>query len=174
MPIMPDANIIAFQDTTPKIDDTAFIASGARIIGDTVIGKDSSIWFNVVVRGDVNYIRIGERTNIQDNSTVHVTTETGPCIIGDEVTIGHNAIIHACKIENNCLIGMGATVMDDAIIREGSIVGAGAVVTMGKEFPPNSLILGAPAKAVKTIGAKEHEAIKYSVNHYLDTVKGYK
>ena len=173
MPIMNNANIIPFGGKTPEIDGSALVCTGATVIGDTQIGAESSIWFNVVVRGDVNYIRIGKRTNIQDNTTIHVTSGVAPCIIGDNVTVGHNAVVHACTVEDNCLIGMGATVLDKAVIREGSIVGAGAVVTMGKEFPPNSLILGAPAKVVKTLGENEMAGLRDSAQHYVDTAKCY-
>lgn len=171
---MEQAHLLAYLGQEPKISSSAFIASGAKIIGDVEIGEESSIWFNVVVRGDVHHIRIGQRTNIQDNSTVHVTSGVAPCIIGDDVTVGHNAIVHACTVENRCLIGMGAVVLDRAMIREGSLVGAGAVVTMGKEFPPNSLILGSPAKAVRTLTEEEQASLLDSSKHYVDTAANYK
>lgn len=171
--------ILIHKNKTPKIGKQSFIAQGAMIIGDVNIGSNSSVWFNAVLRGDVNSIRVGNNTNIQDLTCVHVWhkkfDENGkecdpgyPCIIGDDVTIGHNCTIHACTIKNRCLIGMQATVMDGAVIEEDSIVGAGAVVTKNKSFPPRSLILGNPAKFIRELKPEEIEEIKNSASRYAE------
>lgn len=170
---LPGSHILPFGGKTPKIGKNVLVASGAQLIGDLEIGDESSIWFNVVVRGDVHRIRIGARTNVQDNTTVHVTEGQSPCIIGSDVTIGHNAIVHACTVEDLCLIGMGAVVLDKAVIREGSLVGAGALVTQGKEFPPRSLIIGSPAKAVRQLTDEELAGLRESAGHYVTTARGY-
>lgn len=170
--------LINFQGKNPKIASDVFIAEGAKIIGEVEIGRDSSIWFNCVLRGDENFIKIGERTNIQDLTTLHIwhrlfndkgeMIDSGfPVIIGDDVTIGHNCIIHACKIESCCLIGMHSCIMDDVCIGEKSIVGAGSVVTKGKKFPPHSLILGNPAKLVRELKEEEIALIKESAQNYV-------
>ncbi len=134
----------------PTISPTAFIATGARIIGDVTLGEESSVWYNAVLRGDINRIVIGRRTNIQDGCILHLENEH-PCIVGDDVTVGHGAILHGCIIEDGVLIGMGATVLSGAVIQKGSIVGAGAVVTEGLFVPPFSLVVGVPAKIVKSV-----------------------
>ncbi len=170
---LPNANILPFGGVSPTLAPDVFVASGAQLIGDLHVGRQSSIWFNVVIRADVHYIRIGERTNIQDNTTVHVTESQAPCIIGSDVTVGHNCIVHACTVEDHCLIGMGAIILDKAVIREGSLVGAGALVTQGKEFPPRSLILGSPAKAVRLLTEVEYQALSDSARHYVETASRY-
>lgn len=166
--------IYDFQGASPKIDKNVFIAQSADIIGDVEIGEDSSIWFGVVIRGDVHHIKIGKRTSIQDLSMVHVThyknpdkNDGSPTIIGDDVTIGHKVMLHGCKIENACLIGMSATILDDAIIGEESIVGASALVTKGKIFPPRSLILGNPAKAIRPLTDEEVTSLYKSSDNYV-------
>lgn len=133
----------AFQDKTPETKGALFIAWNAQVSGDVVLGKDSSVWYSVTMRGDVAPIRIGDRTNIQDNTVCHVSTDV-PLKVGDGVTVGHGVIIHGCTIEDNCLIGMGATVLDEAVIGRDSIVGAGALVTKGKKFPPAPSSWGIP------------------------------
>lgn len=170
---MPLASVIPFRGLLPRLAERVFLANGAHLIGSVEVGADSSIWFNTVVRGDVQSIRIGARTNVQDNTTVHVTSGTGPCEIGSEVTIGHNAIIHACTIEDRCLIGMGAIILDGARIQAGSIVGAGALVTQGKSFPAGSLILGSPARAVRQLNADEQTSLLASAEHYIETARAY-
>ncbi len=170
---LPHTNVLPFAGATPDLGEGVFLASGAQLIGDLRIGRDSSVWFNTVIRADVHYIRIGERTNIQDNSTVHVTEGQSPCVIGSDVTVGHNCIVHACTVEDLCLIGMGAIILDKAVIRHGSLVGAGALVTQGKEFPPRSLILGSPAKAVRTLTDAEYHGLAESARHYVETAKRY-
>ena len=163
-----------FNNYIPKIDKSCFIAQNTSIIGNVEIGKDSSIWFGTVIRGDMHYIKIGKRTNIQDNSIIHVTTDISPTIVKDGVTIGHGAIIHGCTIENNTLIGMGSIIMDNAIINEGSIIAAGALVTPNTIIPENTLAIGIPAKPLRKISNKEYNEILESSNHYVDFAKKYK
>ena len=144
--------IKAFQGIHPTIDSTAFVAETAVIIGDVEMGAQSSVWYNCVVRGDVNHIRIGARSNVQDLSMLHVTHKKhvddpgAPLIIGDDVTIGHSVTLHGCTLQNGCFIGMQAMVMDLAVVGEGALVGARALVTEGTVIPPHTLWVGAPAK----------------------------
>ncbi|MEL7649497.1 MAG: gamma carbonic anhydrase family protein [Sedimentibacter sp.] len=153
-----------FQGRMPVISEKTYIADGCFVIGDVIMEEYSSLWYNCVARGDVNSIRIGKYTNIQDGSVVHVADEC-PTVIGDYVTVGHRAIIHGCTIEDHCLIGMGAVVMNNAVIGRGSIVAAGAVVKENQVVPPFSLVAGVPAKIVRAISEetdKIHaQAIKY-------------
>lgn len=149
--------ILPWRGVAPQIHERAFIAPNATVIGDTVIGKGSSIWYGTVVRGDVHEIRIGERTNIQDNSVVHVTGGKFGTYIGSDVTIGHRAILHACTLENHCFIGMGATVMDGAVVERNAMVAAGAMVTPGKRVPSGELWGGSPAKFLRKLGEAELE-----------------
>lgn len=167
--------IYDFQGTSPKIDKSVFVAPSADIIGDVEIGEDSSIWFGVVIRGDVHRIKIGKRTSIQDLSMLHVThykkpdkSDGSPTIIGDDVTIGHRVMLHGCMVENSCLIGMSATILDDAIIGEESIVGANSLITKGKIFPPRSLILGNPAKVIRPLRDEEIEFLHKSAKNYVN------
>ena len=162
-----------FKAIKPEIHDSALVAESAQVIGDVVIGEESSIWFNAVVRGDVNYIRIGMRTNIQDGCVLHVARRTLPLIIGDEVTVGHNAVLHACTVGNRCLIGMGAIVMDDAEVGENSIVGAGALVISGTKIPPGSLVLGSPAQVKRPLTEEESRNIRESAAHYVADIENY-
>ncbi len=162
-----------FKAIKPEIHDSAMVAESAQVIGDVVIGEESSIWFNAVVRGDVNYIRIGMRTNIQDGCVLHVARRTLPLIIGDEVTVGHNAVLHACTVGNRCLIGMGAIVMDGAEVGENSIVGAGALVISGTKIPPGSLVLGSPAQVKRPLTEEEARNIRESAAHYVADIENY-
>lgn len=166
--------IHTFKDKTPVIDPAAFIVDSAQVIGDVVIGADSGVWFNAVVRGDVHYIRIGKRTNIQDCSVLHVARGRFPLIIEDDVTVGHNVILHACVVRSRCLIGMGAVVMDGAEIGEDSIIGAGALVTQKTLVPPGSLVLGSPAKVKRQLTEKEIRSIKRSAEHYVEDIRNYR
>ena len=159
--------IITYKGITPTIDPSVFIADGVHIIGDVEIGKDSSVWYNTVIRGDVNYIRIGERTNIQDNTVVHVTNKKFPTHIGSNVTIGHSAVIHACTINDYSLIGMGAVVLDDANVGPFALVAAGAVVTMGMVIPEGMLAAGVPAKIVRTLTDDERKNEKLRCDEIL-------
>ena len=166
--------IIKFKNHTPIISQSAFIAENTSIIGDVKIGEQTSIWFGTTIRADMNYIHIGDRTNIQDNSIVHVTTDIAPTIIGNGVTIGHGAIIHGCTIEDNCLIGMGAIIMDEAIIEEGSMIAAGAIVTPKTIAPKNTLMVGIPAKPIRELTKDEYLEIIERAQHYIDFSGNYK
>lgn len=162
-----------FENKVPQLGEGTYAAPGAHIIGDVVIGAGSSIWFNTVVRGDVHFIRIGERTNIQDNSVVHVTSGVHPTVVGNEVTAGHRVILHGCTIEDRSLIGMGAVIMDGAVVGAGSIVGAGSVVTPGTQIPPGVLALGTPCKVLRALKESEIKFLEASALHYFDLAKKY-
>lgn len=167
-------NIRSFQGITPNIASSAYIDEACVIIGDVTIGADSSIWPTVVIRGDVHKITIGARTNIQDGSVVHVTAdnEYNPgghaTVIGNGVTIGHKAILHACTVEDFALIGMNATVLDGAIVRAKALIGAGSVVSPGKEIEGGYLWLGTPAKKIRELTEKELAYLEFSAQHYVD------
>ncbi len=167
------ALIKAYKGIEPKIHDTVFMVESAVVIGDTEIGENSSLWFNAVVRGDVNYIRIGERTNVQDNSVLHVTNKTCPLIIGDDVTIGHSVTLHGCTVENSCLIGMGAIILDNAVIGEGSLVAAGTLVPEGMKVEPGSLVMGLPGKVVRELSEEERAKIFQSAKNYMGYARDY-
>jgi gamma-carbonic anhydrase len=166
--------IRSYRGTYPTIDPSVYVDQGAQIIGDVVIGAQSSIWCNTVVRGDVNSIRIGTRTNVQDLSVLHVTRRTALLIIGDEVTIGHAVILHGCTIKNRCLIGMGSIVMDGAVVGEESIVGAGALVTEGMVVPPRMLAVGVPAVIRRALTAREIEFLAASAANYVRDAEEYR
>jgi len=163
-----------YQGISPKLGHNTWVAPSADVIGDVTCGEECSIWFGCVVRGDVHYIKIGDRVNIQDLSMIHVThykkpdrSDGNPTIIGNDVTIGHRVMLHGCTIEDACLIGMSATILDGAVIGKESIVGAGALVTKGKIFPPRSLIMGSPAKAVRELGDDEVKELYASAHRYV-------
>ena len=169
-----------FKETTPNIGKNSWIAPSADVIGDVSCGEDCSIWFGSVIRGDVHYIRIGNRVNIQDLSMLHVThykkadkSDGNPTIIGDDVTIGHRVMLHGCTIESACLIGMSATILDGAVIGKESIVGAGALVTKNKIFPSRSLIVGSPAKVIRELTDDEVEELYASASRYVEFKKDY-
>lgn len=156
-----------FLGIAPQYDDSNFIAETAVVIGDVTLGRRASVWHHVTLRGDVNWIRIGAASNVQDNTVVHVTHGTAPTDIGNHVTIGHSAIIHGCTIEDNVLVGMGATVMDHAVIGRDSIVGARALVTQRTEVPPRSLVLGHPATVVRELTDEEVATIRPYADNYV-------
>jgi carbonic anhydrase/acetyltransferase-like protein (isoleucine patch superfamily) len=158
--------IRTFQGIKPTIAESAFIEETAVVIGDVVVGDDSSVWFNAVIRGDVHYIRIGSRTNIQDLCVVHVTHDTYPTILGDDVTVGHHVVLHGCTIKDRVLVGMGATIMDGALIGEDCIVGARALVT-------KSLIVGSPAKVKRPVTNEELAWIRESAQNYVKYSRQY-
>ncbi len=163
-----------YKNISPLIGNKTWIAPSADIIGDATIGDDCSIWFGVVIRADVHYIKIGHRTSIQDLSMIHVThykktdkSDGHPTIIGNDVTVGHQVMLHGCTIEDACLIGMSATILDGAVISKESIVGAGSLVTKNKYFPPRSLIMGSPAKAVRQLTEEEVKELYASAKRYI-------
>jgi len=163
----------AFRGIMPTVAAGAFIEDTAAVIGDVVIGSESSVWFHAVIRGDVHFIRIGHRTNIQDLSMLHVTHDTHPLILGDDVTIGHHVVLHGCTLKNRILVGMGAIVMDGAVIEEDCVVGAGALVTERTHIPPKSLVLGAPAKVKRPLTEDELSWIKNSARNYIRYARQY-
>ena len=172
-------NIRPYKNILPRIADTAYVDEAACVIGDVEIGDDSSIWPMVSVRGDVNSIRIGARTNVQDGCVLHVTHD-GPLspggfalTIGDDVTVGHGVILHACTVEDQCLIGMGAVVLDGAVVDSGAMVGAGSIVSPRKVLPGGYLYLGSPARQVRELSDKEKDFLKHSAKHYVDLKNDY-
>jgi carbonic anhydrase/acetyltransferase-like protein (isoleucine patch superfamily) len=160
--------------TNPKIHPSVFIAPGAQVFGDVEIGADSSLWFNSIVRGDVNFIRIGERTNIQDLSMIHVSYHGHPTIIGNGVTIGHASILHACTIGDYALIGMGTQILDGVEIGEYSLIGAGSLVTKGTKIPPRTQAFGRPAKVTGELTEKQIEHLRWSARHYVNLARTYR
>ena len=172
-------NIQAFNQYFPRIDATAFIHNTATIIGDAVIGEHSSVWPGAVIRADINYIRIGNNTNIQDLSMLHVhhqserDPEGSPLIIGDHVTIGHTVILHGCTIEDECLIGMGSIVMDKAVVQKNVLLAAGSLVPEGKVLESGYLYVGRPAKKVRALTPDELTHFLYSANHYVSVKNQY-
>jgi len=170
-----------FKQWSPSIGTKTWIADSADVIGNITLGKDCSVWFGCVVRGDVHRISIGDRTNIQDLSMIHVThykkadmSDGNPTIIGHDVTVGHRVMLHGCTIEDACLIGMSATILDGAVIGKESIVGAGALVTKNKKFPPRSLIVGSPAKVVRELSDEEVAELYASAQRYVAFKEDYR
>ena len=169
-----------FKSFTPSLGSNTWVAPSADVVGDVTCGEDCSIWFGSVVRGDVHFIKIGNRVNIQDLSMIHVThykkedkSDGNPTIIGDDVTIGHRVMLHGCTIESACLIGMSATILDGAVIGKESIVGAGSLVTKNKVFPPRSLIMGSPAKLIRELNDEEINELYASASRYVEFKKDY-
>ncbi|MCF6335419.1 MAG: gamma carbonic anhydrase family protein [Spirochaetales bacterium] len=156
-----------FNGIEPDLEKANFVAMSADVIGDVTAGENSSIWYNCTLRGDIAAIKIGRNSNIQDNSVIHVGHNV-PTLIGNNVTIGHRVLLHGCTIEDGCLIGMGAIILDNSTIGSESIVGAGALVTMGKKFPPRSLIIGSPARAIRSLTEDEVEGIRKNVASYVE------
>jgi carbonic anhydrase/acetyltransferase-like protein (isoleucine patch superfamily) len=154
-------------NTKPVVGERVFTAESADILGEVQLGNDVSIWFNVVLRGDVEKITIGDCSNVQDGTVIHTTLDKYPAVLGNYVSIGHNVTLHGCKINDNVLVGIGAIVLDDAEIGENSIVAAGTLVPPGKKFPPNSLLMGSPAKVVKTLTEKDIEGVRANAERYL-------
>ena len=157
----------AYKGRRPAVDPTAYVDASAQVIGDVEIGPESSIWMCAVVRGDVNFIRIGARSNVQDGSIVHVMHETHPTRIGDDVTIGHAAVVHGCTIADRVLVGMSATILNGAVIGEDSIVAAGSLVTEGMVVPPRSMVMGVPAKVRRTLSDAEVASILDFSQNYV-------
>lgn len=163
-----------FQNLTPRIHETAFIAENAVVIGDVEIGADSSVWYGSILRGDVNYIRVGARTNIQDACVLHVSAKTHPTVLEDEVTLGHRVTLHGCYVETGCLIGIGAIVMDGARIGRNSLIGAGSLVTPNTEIPPRSLVLGSPARVKRELADAEVKDLEKFWHNYVSYSRIYK
>lgn len=163
-----------FRGVMPRIADSAYIHESAQVVGDIEIGERSSVWLNVSMRGDVNYIRIGNETSIQDNTVLHVERDTYPLIIGNRVTVGHSAVLHGCVVEDRVLIGIGAIVLNGARIGTGSVIAAGALVTERTEIPPNSLVMGSPAKVKREVSAEERARFDVNCNNYIEMTAIYK
>lgn len=164
---MEEQKLFPYQDVSPKIHSSVFLASGVKVIGDVTIGENSSVWYNTVIRGDVHYIRIGSETNIQDCSMLHVTNGKFPLNIGSKVTIGHSVKLHGCSIKDKTLIGIGAIVLDGAVVETESIVAAGSVVKPNFVVPTHSLVAGVPAKVVRKLKPSEIEEFEKSAKRYI-------
>jgi gamma-carbonic anhydrase len=162
-----------FQNTHPKIHETAFIAENAVVIGDVEIGERASVWYNCVLRGDVNFIRIGARANIQDGTIIHVSRDDFPTIVEPEVTVGHSATLHGCYVESGALVGIGATVLDGARVGANSLVAAGSLVTPNTQIPPRSLVIGAPARVKRELSDEEVENLQNFWRNYVTLIDLY-
>lgn len=156
----------------PRAGARVLVAPGAALVGDVHLGDDVSIWYGAVLRGDLASVFVGERSNIQDGAVLHVADDT-PCYVGAETVVGHRAMLHACRVEDGCLIGMQATILDDAVIGQGSVVGAGALVTQRTVIPPRSLVLGAPARVVKTLSESDEAFHRAAANKYVRLKENY-
>jgi len=167
-----DEQMARYLDATPSIHPTAFVAPGAVIVGDVAIGEEASVWYGAVLRADLNQIRIGPRSNIQDGAVVHLADELG-VFVGEYVTCGHGAILHACTVEDEVLIGMGSTILDGAEIGARSVIGANALVTQGMKIPAGSLVLGAPAKVRRTLDAEEQAGVRAWAEKYVLLSRAY-
>jgi gamma-carbonic anhydrase len=165
--------IKTFKGIRPQIGATAYIEESAHIIGDVHIGEHSSVWFNCVLRGDVYHIRVGDYTNIQDNSVIHVTHDQFPTIIGNSVTVGHAVVLHGCEIKDRCLIGIGSIILDEAVIGEDSLVAAGSLITPGTVIPQRSLVMGAPAKVRRPLTDEEVAQLQDNWKHYVELKNTY-
>jgi len=162
-----------FNNIHPKIHETAYVADDAIVIGDVEIGEDASIWFGSIVRGDVNYIRIGARTNIQDGTIIHVSSKTHSTVLEEEITVGHRVTLHGCHVERGCLIGIGAILLDGVRVGRNSLVGAGSLLTPGTQIPPGSLVLGSPAKVKRMLNEDELAGLERSWRNYVELKKHY-
>lgn len=163
---------LPYKGVWPQLAGEVFVAPGAHVIGDVAIGQGSGVWFNSVVRGDDAPIVIGRYTNIQDGSVVHVQ-DASPTRIGDYVTVGHNVILHGCTVGDNCLIGMGAIILTGAVIGENCIVGAGSLITEGKTIPAGSLVVGSPARVIRSVSEQDIAMIRASARHYYEKAQDY-
>jgi gamma-carbonic anhydrase len=168
------SGLIAYAGISPNVHESVFVARNAIIIGDVEIGELSSIWFNVVIRGDVHEIRIGRRTNIQDLTMCHVTYNKHALIIGNDVTVGHKAMLHGCTIEDAVLVGMQATILDGAVVRDHAMVAAGAVFREGFEVPQATLVAGVPARVIRELNENEIAKLDQSAQNYVDYVASYR
>lgn len=168
------AIILPFGDRAPRLHASVFAAEGSVIVGDVEIAEDSSIWFGTVVRGDVNAITIGARTNVQDHTVIHVTSRTHPTALGDDVTVGHRAVLHGCTVKDRCLVGIGAIVLDGAVIGPDAMVGAGALVAPGTVVPPGTLFLGSPAREKRRLTPEELAFLPQSARNYVGYAARYR
>jgi gamma-carbonic anhydrase len=166
-----EIKLFPYKDSFPRLHSSVFLASGAKIIGDVEIGENSSVWYNTVIRGDVNYIKIGNMTNVQDCSMLHVTNNKYPLNIGSKVTIGHSVTLHGCTLNDLCLIGMNSTVLDDAVIETNAIVAAGAVIKPGFVVPSYKLAAGIPANIVRSLTDEEINEFENAANRYMGYTK---
>jgi carbonic anhydrase/acetyltransferase-like protein (isoleucine patch superfamily) len=166
--------LLSYCGRTPQINPTAYVQASAQVIGDVVIGAQSSVWFNVVIRADVHSIRIGARTNVQDNATLHVTRDRWPTEVGDDVTVAHAVILHGCRVGNRTLIGMGAIVMDGAEVGDDCLVAAGALVTPGTRIPPGQLVMGRPAAVTRPLRPDELAYLRQSAASYVEHAATYR
>lgn len=164
--------IETYENIAPAIHPSAFVAASADVIGRVTLHEESSVWYNATLRGDINEIVIGPRSNVQDNAVIHLADDYG-CYLGELVTVGHSAILHACTVKDEVLVGMGAIVLDGAVIGERSIIGAGALVTGGSVIPPGSLVLGSPAKVVRTLSLEEQAKVKSWAIKYVGGSRKY-
>ncbi len=165
--------ILPYKGVMPKIHPDAFIAPNAVVIGDVEIGENSGFWFNCVARGDMNEIRIGKNTNIQDGTIIHIDSRTCGTYIGDNITVGHMCLLHACTLEDGCMVGMQATIMDGAVVESGALVAAGALVPPGKRVGAGELWAGSPARRVRAVGDREQDMLDYIAPAYVDLARDY-
>lgn len=168
------ALILPYGGKAPRIHASAWIAPNATITGDVEVGEDASVWFGAVIRGDVHWVRIGARANIQDLALVHVTTGRNETVIEEDVTVGHRAALHGCTLKRACLVGINAVVLDKAVIGEESLVAAGSVVTPGTVVPPGVLVVGSPAKVRRDLTDEERAGLRASAPHYVKVAAGYR
>ena len=166
-------NIRPFDHIEPRIEPTAYIADSALVIGDVEIGEDASVWFGSIIRGDVNSIRIGARTNIQDGTIIHVSSKTHSTTLEDKITVGHRVTLHGCYVERGCLIGIGSILLDGVRVGHNSLVAAGSLLTPGTIIPPNSLVMGSPAKVKRPLTAEELAYLDQSWRNYTKLKKRY-
>jgi len=163
-----------FQNLSPKIHETAYVTEDAIVIGDVEIGAESSVWFGSILRGDVNHIRIGARTNVQDGTIIHVSSKTHPTVLEDEVTLGHRVTLHGCHIETGCLIGIGSIILDGVRVGRNSLVAAGSLLTPNTQIPPRSLVLGSPARVKRTLSGEEVTDLERFWRNYVALSRIYK
>ena len=166
--------LLPYRHRWPHVAPSAFVAAGSSVIGDVVLGAEASVWFNCVLRGDVNRIHVGARSNIQDGTVIHTATADGPTLVGDGVVVGHMCLLHACVLEDGCMIGMGATVMDYAVVESGAWVAAGALVTPGKRVKSGELWLGRPARPARAVSNAERETIEIIARRYATRAGEYR
>jgi gamma-carbonic anhydrase len=168
---MSNETLLPFEGATPKLGDDVYVAPGARVIGNVELGDEASVWYNAVIRGDLERVEIGARTNVQDGTVIHIESGQFPTIIGEGVTIGHKALVHACTIGDNCLIGMGSIILDGAVIEDNALIAAGAVVTPGTTIPSGTLAIGTPAKVVRELSDEEIQHFQASAAHYVELAR---